>query len=166
LFTLSGAAAGFPGSSPSHGLNPEVVAGCGEVAPVDAAGGVVESVAPGEAVDDVDDGAVEDVVDEVAEDVLEEVFAGAVEEFVVEEFVVEELVVEELVEEEVVEEESVLAGAAGAGGVPAAAPVVDAESLQNPGFKIEMVTATANRNLYLRVSKILVVEFVFIDCIS
>ena len=166
LFTLGGAAAGLPGSSPNHGLNPELVAaGGGEVEPVDAAGGVVDSVAPVVTVEDVDDGVVEDVVDAGVEDAR----AGAVEEVVEE--VVDELVedVGEGVVEAVVEEEEVVVEAeavGGAGGEPAAAPVVDVESPQNPGCDMEMVAATANRKLYLRVSKILLVEFVFIGCIK
>jgi hypothetical protein len=161
LFTLGGAAAGLPGSSPNHGLNPELVAGGGEVGSVDAAEGVAESVAPGatvedvEDVGDVDEGAVVDVLDDVVEDEL----AGAVAEFA-DEFV--EDVGEGVVEEEVVEEEVVV----GANGEPALAPLMDVESSQNPGLEIDMVAATANRKLYLLIPKILLVEFVFIGCIK
>jgi hypothetical protein len=52
LFTLVGVA-GLPGSSPNHGLNPELVAGWGEVDSVDAAGVIVEPAEPDGSVDEV-----------------------------------------------------------------------------------------------------------------
>jgi hypothetical protein len=71
LFTL-GAAAGLPGSSPSHGLNPALVAGCGEVDSLDVPGVIVESAAP-EVVEVVEEA--DDVV-EGADDVVEEAVDG------------------------------------------------------------------------------------------
>jgi hypothetical protein len=155
LFTL-GAAAGLPGSSPSHGLNPALVAGCGEVDSLDVPGVVVESAAPEvdefvEEADEVVEGAIKVVegADEVVEGTVE-VVEGAVE---VVEGAVE--VVEGAVE--VVE---------GAVNDPDAAPLPVVELSQSPGLAIEMVAATAYRKMYLLVLRIFLVEHCLIDCIE
>jgi hypothetical protein len=144
LFTLVGVA-GLPGSSPNHGLNPELAAGWGDVDSVDAVGGTFEPAEPEGSVDEVVEGLVEEVVGEVVGAVVEDVLAAAF-----------SVLLEAAVDAEVLDvvdtpgalEVSEVFESLGLD-KPEAAACVDVESSQKPGLAIVTEAATANTNAKL-----------------